>query len=136
MTQQIQKKYELFSKLPQDLREIMFSVETADKIGEVAKKNNLESDQIWWLSHTVGMILLGETKITNFVETLQRRCKLEETKARQLARDINEAIFLPVKESLKKIHQIPEWPRENKEETNHQINEPRLEGNVVNLKGE
>jgi len=136
MTQQIQKKYELFSKLPQDLRETMFSVETADKIGEVAKKNNLNNDQTWWFSHTVGMILLGETKITNFVETLQKRCKLEETKARQLARDINEIIFLPVKESLKKIHQIPEWPRENKEETDHQTNEPRLEGNIVDLKGE
>ncbi len=132
----VKKRYIKYFQLPQDLRETMFSVETADKIGEVAKKNGLDNDQTWWASHTTGMILLGEIKITDFVKIIQKRCRLEETASRQLARDINEAIFLPVKESLKKVHQMSEWPRENKETITSETHEPRLEGNIVDLKGE
>jgi hypothetical protein len=85
------------------------------------------------------MILLGEINIVDFVKTLQEKCGLEREAARQLARDINKEIFLPVKESLKKIHQVPEWPREDeaKEKTTPPgVNGPRLNGNIVDLKGE
>ncbi len=132
----VKKRYIKYFQLPQDLRETMFSVETANRTREISKKNNLNSDQAWWASHTAGMIILGEIKITDFVKIIQKRCKLEETSARQLARDINEAIFLPVKESLKKVYQMSEWPRENKETTTPETHEPRLEGNIVDLKGE
>ncbi len=109
----IKQRFLKYFQLPQDLRQILFAVETADKVRGAAEKNNLNKDQLWWASHTVGMILLGETNIVNFVKTLQQKCGLPEGTARQLARDINQTIFLPVKESLKKIHQVPEWPREN-----------------------
>jgi hypothetical protein len=112
------------------------------------------------------MILLGEINIVDFVKTLQEKCNLTEESARQLARDINQAIFLPVKESLKKVHQVSEWPREdettqgqtispnpstiNQKDNERVVNlserekkivppetaEPRIEGNVVDLKGE
>ncbi len=126
----IRQRYLKYFQLPQDLRQIMFAVETADKIRVISQKNNLNKDQLWWASHTVGMILLGETNIVDFVKTLQEKCGLAEEPARQLARDINQDIFLPVKESLKKIHQVSEWPRES------ETNEPRLEGNIVDLKRE
>lgn len=126
----IRQRYLKYFQLPQDLRQIMFAVETADKIRVISQKNNLNKDQLWWASHTVGMILLGETNIVDFVKTLQEKCGLAEEPARQLARDINQDIFLPVKESLKKIHQVSEWPRES------ETNEPHLEGNIVDLKRE
>ena len=136
----IKQRYLKYFQLPQDIRQIMFTVETADKIRAIGQKNNLNKDQLWWASYTVGMILLGETNIVDFVKTLQEKCSLTEEPARQLARDINQAILLPVKESLKKIHQVSEWPREKTETaespTPSQSNEPRLNGNVVDLKGE
>ena len=166
----VKKRYLKYFQLPQDLRQLIFSTETADKIRDVAEeKNNLKKDQLWWTSHTVGMILLGETNIVDFVKTLKAKCHLTDESARKLARDINQVIFLPVKESLKKIHKVPEWPRESEapgrekspapqeapkksissvqstpstrptlpvKPTVPETTEPRLEGNIVDLKGE
>ena len=128
----IRQRYLKYFQLPQDIREIFFAVETADKVYDVAQKNNLNENQLWWASHTAGMIILGETNIVDFVKTLQEKCELTEEPARQLARDINQAIFLPVKEDLKKIHKVPQWPRED--ETKETQVSPKIEGNVVNLK--
>ncbi|MBU1292432.1 hypothetical protein KKH07_03115, partial [Patescibacteria group bacterium] len=108
----IRQRYLKYFQLPQNIRQIFFTVETADKVYDLAKKNRLTDDQLWYASHTTGMILLGEVNIVNFVKTLQEKCKLAEEPARQLARDINQAIFLPVKESLKQIHKVSQWPRE------------------------
>jgi len=135
----IKQRYLKYFNLPQDLRQMIFAEETADKIRKAAEKNKLNKDQLWWTSHTVGMILLGEINIVDFVKTLQEKCGMDEEPARELARDINQAIFLPVKENLKKIHKVPEWPRE-KETTEEAVSPetagPRLNGNVVDLKGE
>ncbi|MBU1255924.1 hypothetical protein KKE74_02720 [Patescibacteria group bacterium] len=128
----IRQRYLKYFQLPQDIREIFFAAETADKVYDVAQKNNLNENQLWWASHTAGMIILGETNIVDFVKTLQEKCELTEEPARQLARDINQAIFLPVKEDLKKIHKVPQWPRED--ETKETQVSPKIEGNVVNLK--
>ena len=130
----IKQRYLKYLQLPQDLRQIMFNEEIADKIHQAGEKNNLNENQLWWASHTAGMIILGETNIVNFVKTLQEKCKLTEEPARQLARDINQAIFLPVKENLKKIHKVPQWPRED--ETKEPSVSPKIEGNVVDLKGQ
>lgn len=121
-----------FQAISNELKVHLTSTETANKIHQVGEKNNLNENQLWWASHTAGMIILGETNIVNFVKTLQEKCKLTEEPARQLARDINQAIFLPVKENLKKIHKVPQWPRED--ETKEPSVSPKIEGNVVNLK--
>jgi len=125
----LKKRYLKFLQLPQKLRETIPSVETADKIRAAAEKNKLSKDQLWSFSYIIGMVLLGETNITEFVKEIQSKCELNEETARQVARDINQSVFLPVKEELKKIHKISRWPREEEPAI-----EPKLEGNIVNLK--
>jgi len=131
----VKQKYLRYFQLPQDIRQIFFALETADQIYNVAKRNGLNDNQLWGASYTAGLILLGEINIINFVKALQEKCKLREEPARQLARDINQAIFLPVKESLKQIHKVPEWPREREPEP-QQTKGPQINGNVVDLKRE
>jgi hypothetical protein len=134
----VKKRYAIYFQLPQDLRQLFFAEESANKMREIAEKNNLNKNQLRWASYTTGLILLGEINIVDFVKNLQEKCKLTEEPARQLARDINQAIFLPAKESLKKIHRVPEWPGENEAITRPippQTTEPRLNGNIVDLKG-
>lgn len=137
----VKQRFIKWAQLPQDLRQMMFNAETADIIYQVAQKNKLNNDQLWWTSHTIGMIMLGEGKITDFVKILQDKCNLDEIQARQLARDINKVIFIPVSESLKSVHKLTEWPQ-NKEPTPEPAPaqptnpEPQLNGNIVDLKGE
>jgi len=131
------QRYLKYFQLPQDIQDMFFTVETADKVREVSLSNRLTDIQIWHFSYIVGLILLGELHIAEFVKTIQKDCGLAEEPARQLARDINQKIFLPLKDSLKKIHNIPEWPRENEDrEAPEPIQEPKLNGNVVNLRNQ
>lgn len=126
-----------FHALPDNLRMHIASIRTAETIRIIGQKHQIPEDQIPQLSYIIAMILSGEINIVDFVKTLQEKCRLKEEPARQLARDINQEIFLPVKESLKKIHQVPEWPRESNptdQPTESESAEPQLKGNVVNLK--
>lgn len=130
----VKRKYLKFFQLSQELQEIIPSIETADKIRAVAKKNGLDKSQLWSFSYIVGMVLLGETSITEFVKEIQKKCELDEKSARQVARDINQLVFLPVKEELKEIHNIAQWPREKESTASITLPEPKIEGNVVDLK--
>ena len=115
----------------------MFAVKTVQDLEKISLKNKLNDQQLWWTSYVIGLILLAETNIVDFVKTLQEKLELKEEPTRQLARDINQEIFLPVKESLKKIHKVPEWPREKETTPDQPVNnEPQLNGNIVDLKNE
>jgi len=128
---QIKRKYIKYHNLPPKVQEKLFNIETADIIRRIAEENNLNSAQLWSISHIIGMVLLGETNIIDFLKLIGKECELETESARKLARDINSAIFLPIKDDLKKIHNISEWPRENE---NKISNIPQINGNIVNLK--
>ena len=130
----IKKRYLKFFQLPQKLRQAIPSVETNNKIRKAAEKNNLNEEQLWNFSYIVGMVLLGETNITEFVKEIQEKCELDEESARRIARDINQTVFLPLKEELKKIHKISKWPREEDGSAAPPAIEPKLDGNIVNLK--
>ena len=127
----IRQRYLKYFQLPQSLRQIMFSAETADKIKKISEKNNLNDAQTWSISYITGMIILGETNIIDFLQSIKKDCDLEEDSARELARDINKVIFLPVKDNLKVIHRVSEWPRENENKTSTM---PQINGNIVDLK--
>jgi hypothetical protein len=132
----VRQRYLKYLQLPEDLRQMFLAVETADKIGNAAKKNNLDKEQTQGAAYTTGMILLGELDIVDFVKTLQRQCGLDEELARKLARDINQAIFLPVRESLKELHEVSSWPRENETTNESPAPGPTIEGNIIDLKRE
>ncbi|MFC1700949.1 hypothetical protein ACFLZ0_02330 [Patescibacteria group bacterium] len=106
------RKYAKLLSLPKGLQETMFAVGTADIIWQIAKDNNLTSEQLWKFSYIVGMVLLGETHITEFIKSIQEKCKLSFEESRNVARQINKELFLPIKEDLKIVHKIPKWPRE------------------------
>lgn len=132
------ENYANYSSLPNEFKKHFASSKTAQEIQIIIEKHQLLGEPAKQLPHIVAMIMLGETNIVNFVKTLQEKCKLKEEPARQLARDINQAIFLPVKESLKQIHKVPEWPRESKPEEKEPPRPvgPQLNGNIVDLKRE
>lgn len=108
----IRQKYAQLAQLPQDLQDTMFAIETADKVYQVAQDNKLSSEQLWQFSYIIGMIFLGDLRITEFIKKLQDKCQLSYEGARAVAQQTNLEIFLPLKESLKLVHKIPRWPRE------------------------
>ncbi len=140
----IKERYLKYSQLPQSIRQIMFAVETSDEIRRICQENNLNKNQISQTAYIVGMVLLGEIHINNFVKALVEKSRLDKSEAQKVAREINQSIFLPVKEDLKKIHQISQWPREEEDQEDSYSPptpppskpEPYLNGNIVDLKNQ
>lgn len=113
----VKRKYTKLLQLPKNLQEAIFDTKTADIIDKTAKDNNLTPEQLWQFSYLVGMILLGELHITEFIKGIQEKCKIPHEISRNLARQANKELFLPLKEDLKIVHKIPKWPREDEGQT-------------------
>ncbi len=100
----IRQRYVKFYQLPADLQDIMFSEETANKIWKIGKEDNqFSDDQLRWLAYFTGLVILGETPLNQFSQKIQEKCRVDETKAKNIIQEIAKEIFAPVKESLKKV---------------------------------
>ncbi len=92
---------EAYEKLPPELKEAMLSVDTVEAINSIGKKYRLHVDQIGDVGSETGYVLLGLTHPTDFVGSLTKRLGIDRILASQIASDINDQIFLQVREQLK-----------------------------------
>lgn len=102
---QLQEQYK---KLSEDLKEAIFSVETEKIIQDISAKHSLQIDQMGELASETGLILLGLTKSEEYVNNLSESLKISVDKAREIAKDVNNEIFLKVKNSLISLHKLKE----------------------------
>lgn len=108
---QLQEKYK---SLPEDLKDAIFGVQSAEIIQNISKKHHLQIDQMGELAAETGLVLLGLTKPEDYIKNLSNRLKINIKDARDIALEVNIEIFSKVKESLKKLHGIGA-PAENSE---------------------
>src|SRR3989338_1791471 len=100
-TEQLWKVYE---KLPQELREAVFSEETADAIFNSCERNN--GEEASRIAYYVGLVLMGLILPQEFSGVLTAEVKLPKTLADAVARDINRLVFYPVKPALEQLHRM------------------------------
>ena len=105
--QEIMKRY---LDLPEDVQKALFSTKTSDAIFEVGKKHWLAIDKMGELSDETGLVMLGMTRPSEYIRNLEKRLGVEAIKAKEIAEDINQKVFSPIRESLKKIHGITPTP--------------------------
>jgi len=103
--EQLIKRYK---NLPPDLKDAMFSEEVTDKIMNISNKYGLYVDKMGDLGNEIGRVMLGLTHPKDFIKNLSERLGVDAEKAKSIAKDVNEQIFGPVRESLKKLHKIGE----------------------------
>ncbi|HDO23727.1 MAG TPA: hypothetical protein ENG99_00745 [bacterium] len=108
-----QQTREIYQKLPEDLKDAILSVDSANVIQQVGKKYNLMIDKIGELADETGMVMFGVTPPKDFISNLSRRLGGDRETARKIAEDINKQIFAKVRESLKKIHNITGTSEQN-----------------------
>lgn len=101
--QQLQEQYE---KLPDVLKDALYSVETADKVHEIGKKSGLTIEKMGFMAEEVGRIILGLTRPGEFVALLAERLEVDKDTAQKIALDINHQILFPLREALKRTHKI------------------------------
>ncbi|MEK7567281.1 MAG: hypothetical protein AAB527_04085 [Patescibacteria group bacterium] len=68
--EQLFAKYE---KMPKDLQNAILSAETSGVIDAIAKKYGLNIEQTGNLADEIGLLMLGETHPSDFINNLNRR---------------------------------------------------------------
>ena len=95
-----------YEKLPDVLKEALFSVETADKVHEIGKKSGLTIEKMGFMAEEIGRVILGLTRPSEFLSALADRLEVDNDSARKIALDVNHQIFFPLREALKQTHQV------------------------------
>ncbi|MBI3633894.1 MAG: hypothetical protein HY226_06445 [Candidatus Vogelbacteria bacterium] len=94
---------EIFQTLPEELKDAIVSVDTAKIINDTGKKYGLHVDQIGAVANQTGLVLLGIVHPTEFVSAVTKAAGIERVVASQIASDINDKIFLKVREILQGV---------------------------------
>ena len=103
---------ELYSKLPREIKSVLDSEENADKIYELGNKYKLHIDKIGLLSQEINLVMFGVVKPQEFIPNLREKLKISDEEARVIAKEVNEQIFNPIRESLKQVHAMGEMAKE------------------------
>lgn len=109
----------LYEKLPQDLKQALFSKESADAIYEICLKNDI-LDKNAELAKYIGYLMLGLLPPAEFAKTLQEELELNKDTAEKIYQQTARALFPPIKQSLEILYntriEIPTKPIEIIEE--------------------
>lgn len=97
--------WELYERLPEDLREAIWSEETADINGHLAEQYGF-SHQVSTFAELVGDALLGLLPPRELKERAQSDLGLAAKAAEALVRDVERLIFHPVRKSLDRLYSV------------------------------
>lgn len=93
----------ILEKLPENLRETFFSLETTDKLREVCDKYEIPAEKLPFIVNYVGQILLGIMAPEELEGVLSKEAMLEKDTAHGVSQQIYRYIFFPVKDSMAEI---------------------------------
>jgi len=94
-----------FDALPEKLRGVLLATKTLDTLGSIAKENDIAKNFEKLRRYTI-LVLAGVVPITLLRETLQEELQIDEERARKIATEIRDTIFVQVKDELRKIHNL------------------------------
>lgn len=108
--EQLKEKY---NKLPEDVKNAIFSAGVEKALTEIGEKNNLHIDKIGELMEEVDLVMLGVTNPKDFIRNLYGRLGIEDKEqVRRIAHEVNEQVFQKIRESLKTVHQATDEAQE------------------------
>ena len=97
--------WELYEKLPQELKDALFAEETGNNIFEICKRNKIE-DNLDQIVEYVGQVLVGVLPPEDFQENLEKELKLKKDIAKKVSQEINRFILYPVRPALEQLYKI------------------------------
>ena len=107
--------WEFYKKLPQELKDALFSEETGDAIYDICKRN-MALEKLGEISDHIGQVLLGVLPPAEFQEILEKKMELGSEKSKKIFHEINRLIFSAVKHSLAELYETPVKPSEEVKE--------------------
>lgn len=102
-----QERIAALKRLPQAAQDIFVSEESAEKFHEIMKRYGLRVDEIGALSDEVNLVLVGLQPSQELLANIQDRLRRPDIDMASLARDINEMLIKPVRDSIIAPKNIP-----------------------------
>lgn len=99
--QELESRYQ---KLPQALKDAMFSAAVSDKVYAAGLRSGLNLQQIGSTAEETALLILGLTHPKDFIKNLADRLGTDMENARALARELNSEVFAPLREAMKSTH--------------------------------
>ncbi len=98
----LNKVEEQLKKVPENIKKLFFSIDTARKIEEIGQKNDLHIDQIDTLIEETGYSIIGLKPPTQFVDIISRALKIDGVVAKKIANEINMNILSDIKTEIRR----------------------------------
>ncbi len=96
---------EQFNKLPENIQTAIVSAEYKNKLAAISKRHSLLIDQAGDLEIETTLTMIGLQPLSDFVLNLQSRLEIDLVEAKEIAMDVSENIFKPIRESLRVINE-------------------------------
>lgn len=97
--------WEKFDTLPEKVKDVILAPKNLETIYFIAKENNV-LDKVDAILRYVDLILAGIVPITLLRETLEEELRIDMNRARKIAMEIRDKIFMQAKDELRKIHNL------------------------------
>lgn len=107
---------ERFDALPKMIQEVIISSHYEESLIEIGKQYNLNVGQMGMLEQETTLVMMGLTLTKDFQAELTRELNVDKLKGSQIVKDINEKIFLKIRELLKLMN-TPAGEEPSPEET-------------------
>lgn len=117
----------LYSQLPEELKEALYSMETAEAIASVCDSYGIDDERVSQVARYVGEVLMGIILPSEFAGVLEQQIAMPKVLAPAIAKDINRLIFYPVKPALEQLHNTELGPKNNASEELPEIKAPPAE---------
>lgn len=92
---------ERFDALPDSIKEVILSSHYEESLIEIGKQYNLNVEQLGIVERETTLTMMGLTPVRDFEAELTREIKIDALKGSQIVKDINEKIFLKIRDLLK-----------------------------------
>ena len=89
--------------LPPNVVGAILATDYPVKLQEITKRQRLLIDQAGKLETETTLVMIGLEPLSNFIQNLQRELEIPEARAKEIAQDVNESIFKPIRTTLEKM---------------------------------
>ncbi len=95
-----------FNQLPEDIQQAIQDINLASKFDSISQKNNLRIDQNGNLQTETLLVMLGLESNSDYIDNVQKSLEISRPEAINIAKDVNELILSPIRDSLRAIQEV------------------------------
>jgi hypothetical protein len=99
------KLKEYLAKIPQNIKDIMYSLDYQKLLEEIVKKNGLMINQAGGLEVETTLVLAGLSPLREYVDNLKKALEISREKAEEIAKDVDNFIFKNIRKSLQELNE-------------------------------